>query len=231
MNIAIIIAGGVGSRFGADIPKQFVEVNHKPIMAYTLETFEQSMEIDAIIVVCVASWEDYIDRLRNKFGITKLVSIITGGNSRFESIKKGIDESNKFSTIANDILIIHDAVRPCVTSDQISSSIYITRENGAALAVAPCFDTMFISEDGNMINGVYPREKLFRGQTPESMRLSIANMFYNKALEDNNHIDSPTNLLMYYEQPVGKSLGSSNNLKITTQEDIMLFKTILSNRR
>lgn len=79
MNIALIIAGGVGSRFGADIPKQFVEVNHKPIMAYTLETFEQSMEIDVIIVVCVASWEDYIDRLKSKFNITKLVSIITGG--------------------------------------------------------------------------------------------------------------------------------------------------------
>ena len=76
MNIALIIAGGVGSRFGADIPKQFVEVNHKPIMAYTLETFEQSMEIDVIIVVCVASWEDYIDRLKSKFNITKLVYII-----------------------------------------------------------------------------------------------------------------------------------------------------------
>lgn len=231
MNIALIIAGGVGSRFGADIPKQFVEVNHKPIMAYTLETFEQSMEIDVIIVVCVASWEDYIDRLKSKFNITKLVSIITGGNSRFESINKGIQEANKIATTDNDIVIIHDAVRPCITSNQINSSIYVTRQLGAALAVAPCFDTMFISEDGDMIDGVYPREKLFRGQTPESMKISIANKIYKLAERDCNYIDSPTNLLMYYNQSVGKSLGSSNNLKITTQEDIMLFKTILSNRR
>lgn len=231
MNIALIIAGGVGSRFGADIPKQFVEVNHKPIMAYTLETFEKSMEIDVIIVVCIAGWEDYIDRLKSKFNITKLVSIITGGNSRFESINKGIQEANEIATTDNDIVIIHDAVRPCVTSNQINSSIYVTRETGAALAVASCFDTMFISEDGDMIDGVYPREKLFRGQTPESMKISIANKIYKMAVEDCNYIDSPTNLLMYYNQPVGKSLGSSNNLKITTQEDIMLFKTILSNRR
>lgn len=231
MNIALIIAGGVGNRFGADIPKQFVEVEHKPIMAYTLETFEQTMEIDSIVVVCVASWESYIERLKNKFGFNKVVSIITGGNSRFESIKKGLDEANKFTEAGDDIIIIHDAVRPCVTSDQINSSILVAREQGAALALAPCFDTMFVSEDGNIIDGVYPREKLFRGQTPESICISLANEVYNIAIDEGYCIDSPTQLLLHYNKPVGKSLGSSNNLKITTQEDIMLFKTILTDRR
>ena len=226
MNIVLLIAGGVGSRFGANIPKQFVEINNKPIIAYTLETFQKAIEIDQIVVVSVAGWEDYIERLKNNFAITKLMHIITGGNSRFESIYKGLIS---LADIANesDLVLIHDAVRPCVTTNQINSSLRVAKIQGAALAVASCYDTMFVSRDGIIIDKVFPREELFKGQTPESIQYGIAYSAYREADQKGLYIDSPTSLLLKLNIPVGLSLGSQENLKITTMEDIALFKTII----
>ena len=226
MNIVLLIAGGVGSRFGANIPKQFVEINNKPIIAYTLETFQKAIEIDQIVVVSVAGWEDYIERLKNNFAITKLMHIITGGDSRFESIYKGLIS---LADIANesDLILIHDAVRPCVTTNQINSSIRVAKIQGAALAVASCYDTMFVSRDGIIIDKVFPREELFKGQTPETIQYGIAYSAYREADKEGVYIDSPTSLLLKLNIPVGLSLGSQENLKITTMEDIALFKTII----
>ena len=226
MNIVLLIAGGVGSRFGANIPKQFVEINNKPIIAYTLETFQKAIEIDQIVVVSVAGWEDYIERLKNNFAITKLMHIITGGDSRFESIYKGLIS---LADIANesDLVLIHDAVRPCVTTNQINSSLRVAKIQGAALAVASCYDTMFVSRDGIIIDKVFPREELFKGQTPESIQYGIAYSAYREADQKGLYIDSPTSLLLKLTIPVGLSLGSQENLKITTMEDIALFKTII----
>ena len=169
----------MGSRFGANIPKQFVEINNKPIIAYTLETFQKAIEIDQIVVVSVAGWEDYIERLKNNFAITKLMHIITGGDSRFESIYKGLIS---LADIANesDLVLIHDAVRPCVTTNQINSSLRVAKIQGAALAVASCYDTMFVSRDGIIIDKVFPREELFKGQTPESIQYGIAYSAYRE---------------------------------------------------
>lgn len=226
MNIVLLIAGGVGSRFGANIPKQFVEINNKPIIAYTLETFQKAIEIDQIVVVSIAGWEDYIERLKNNFAITKLMHIITGGDSRFESIYKGLIS---LADIANesDLVLIHDAVRPCVTTNQINSSLRVAKIQGAALAVASCYDTMFVSRDGIIIDKVFPREELFKGQTPESIQYGIAYSAYREADQKGLYIDSPTSLLLKLNIPVGLSLGSQENLKITTMEDIALFKTII----
>ena len=226
MNIVLLIAGGVGSRFGANIPKQFVEINNKPIIAYTLETFQKAIEIDQIVVVSVAGWEDYIERLKNNFAITKLMHIITGGDSRFESIYKGLIS---LADIANesDLVLIHDAVRPCVTTNEMNSSLRVAKIQGAALAVASCYDTMFVSRDGIIIDKVFPREELFKGQTPESIQYGIAYSAYREADQKGLYIDSPTSLLLKLNITVGLSLGSQENLKITTMEDIALFKTII----
>ncbi|MCI6406538.1 IspD/TarI family cytidylyltransferase [Veillonella caviae] len=226
MNIVLLIAGGVGSRFGANIPKQFVEINNKPIIAYTLETFQKAIEIDQIIVVSVAGWEDYIERLKDTFSITKLTHIITGGSSRFESIYKGLTSLEDIAD-KSDLILIHDAVRPCVTTNQINSSLRVAKVQGAALAVASCYDTMFVSRNGTIIDDVFPREELFKGQTPESIQYGIAYNAYKEAEQKGLYIDSPTSLLLKLNIPVGLSLGSQENLKITTMEDIALFKTII----
>ncbi len=226
MNLALIVAGGVGNRFGADKPKQFVDVNGIPILAYTLLAFQKSKVIDEIAVVCVDGWHNYVKKLKNKYNIEKLKYIVDGGNSRFESIYNGLCF---FETMLSgkDFIMIHDSVRPCVTDLMISESFKVAGQYGASLAVAPCYDTMFISDNGNEISGIYPREKLFKGQTPETIRFDIALDCYRSAIKNGLKIDSPTSLLMQLNKPVGLSHGSQGNIKITTQDDIILFKSIL----
>lgn len=226
MNLALVVAGGIGSRFGANCPKQFVEVNGKPILQYTLRVFQKTESIDEILLVCVDGWKDFVNQIKEKYHITKLRYIVEGGDSRFASIYNGITFlRNKLSD--SDYVMIHDSVRPCVTENMINDSLKVAKKHGAALAVAPCFDTMFISDDGDKIKGIYPREKLFKGQTPETMRYDIAFASYQSAKLNGLKIDSPSSLLMQLDKPVGLSRGSQGNIKITTQDDVILFKSIL----
>lgn len=226
MNIALIIAGGVGSRFGADRPKQFVVINEKPILQYTLNVFQESETIDKILVVCVDGWKDFVEQIKDEYHVSKLEYIIDGGDSRFESIYNGI-LFLKDKLTHSDYVMIHDSVRPCITNNIIKNSFEVAMQYGAALAVASCFDTMFISDDGATIKGIYPREKLFKGQTPETMRYDIALNSYQSAKLNGLKIDSPSSLLMQLDKPVGLSQGSQGNIKITTQDDVILFKSIL----
>ncbi len=226
MNIALIVAGGVGNRFGANRPKQFVEVNGKPILLFTLSVFQQSPHVDKIAVVCIDGWHEFVEHMKDQYNISKLSYVIEGGASRFESIYNGLLFLKKKISI-DDYIMIHDSVRPCITDEMIEDSFKVAAQYGAALAVAPCFDTMFISDDGVKINGIYPREKLFKGQTPETIRYEVAIKSYQSAKLNGLKIDSPTSLLMQFEQPVGLSRGSQGNIKITTQDDIILFKSIL----
>lgn len=229
MNKALIIAGGLGNRFGAEIPKQFVEVNGRPIILYTLETFQTSTDIDSISVVCISGWESFVRKIAQKYQITKLEKIITGGNTRFESIYNGI-LSFRGEAQDDDLILIHDAVRACIDHGIICDSLAKATSYGASLTVAPCFDTMFISKDSKSIDGIYPREKLFKGQTPETIKFDIALKAYTRAKKENHFIDSPTSLLMNLGVKVGLSRGNQGNIKITTQDDIILFKTFLSKR-
>lgn len=230
MNKVLIIAGGMGNRFGAEIPKQFVEVNGKPIILYTLETFQSSPDVDSISVICVSGWESYVKSITEKNCISKLEKIITGGATRFDSIYNGV---TSYQNVAkdNDLLLIHDAVRACLNHNIIHDSFLQAERYGAALTVAPCFDTMFISMNGNSIDGIYPREQLFKGQTPETIRFRTALDIYLRAKEENICIDSPTSLLMKFNIKVGISKGNQGNIKITTKDDIALFQTFLSKRR
>ena len=229
MNKALVIAGGVGNRFGADIPKQFVEVDGKPIILYTLEALQKSCYIDSISVVCVSGWESFVKSITEKNHITKLEKIVTGGNTRFESIYNGI-LSYHGEVQDEDLLLIHDAVRACIDQETIRDSIATADKYGAALTVSPCYDTMFTSEDGQSIDGIYPREQLFKGQTPETIKFGLALNAYIRAKEENLFIDSPTSLLMKLGIKVGLSKGNQGNIKITTQDDIILFQTFLSKR-
>ncbi|MBQ3367130.1 MAG: 2-C-methyl-D-erythritol 4-phosphate cytidylyltransferase [Acidaminococcaceae bacterium] len=228
MNIAIIIAGGIGQRFGSNIPKQFIQVNNQPIILYTLRIFQNASSIDKIVIVCVDGWQEFVYKLTSDYKLRKVVAVIKGGKSRFDSVYEGIKFCKK-NYNDNDILIIHDSVRPCITEALISDSIKKAQEYGAALATDICYDTMFVSEDGKQVDFVYPRNKLFKGQTPESVRLELASKYYEKAISGNLKIDSPTELFMWAGHKVGFSLGNKLNIKITTKEDICIFKSIVGN--
>ena len=169
-NIALIIAGGSGQRMGQDIPKQFLTVNEKPVIIYTLEAFQNHAEIDSIAVVCVEGWEKVLQAYAKQFNITKLQTVVTGGKNGQDSIRNGLFAlEEKFR--AEDIVLIHDAILPMVSADIISDCIVKTRKYGNAIACIPCAEAMLETEDATVSVGTYPRDKLKRTQTPQGFKL------------------------------------------------------------
>ena len=219
MNIAILLAGGKGTRFGADVPKQFLKIHGKPILLYDLLLFQKVACIDKIVLVCADGWQDYVLELKEAYRIDKLATVINGGDSRYKSICNGLSFCFEHCS-SEDILLIHDAARPCITEEMITDSIEKAQKFGASLTAAPCFDTMYVSTDGQLVEGIYPREKLFKGQTPISLQTNLAKEAYGEAVKRDLQIDSPAVLLMQLGYKVVLSKGSQLNLKITVPDDI-----------
>lgn len=225
MNTAIIIAGGSGNRFGTKIPKQFVKVNNEPVIWYTLRIFQYAKCIDKIVVVCTEEWEGFLKALQTTHNLSKLTDIIKSGDTRFASICNGIMFCcSQFDK--QDILLIHDAVRPCITEELLENNIIMARLYGAALAANPCFDTMFISSNGEFAEGIYPREKLFKGQTPVAIKTELAAECYQTAVDRQLYTDSPAALLLQLGKKVALSKGSQQNIKITTKEDLKILDSL-----
>ena len=181
-NVALLIAGGSGNRMGQSIPKQFLTVNERPVIVYTLEAFQKHPEIDAIGVVCISGWETVLQAYANQFNITKLKYIIPGGKNGQESIRNGVYELEKHFAV-DDIVLIHDAIRPMVSADIISDCIRVTREKGNAITVIPCAEAMLQTEDGLISSGSYPRDRLKRTQTPQGFSLGKICDLHRRALE------------------------------------------------
>lgn len=230
-NIAVIIAGGVGNRMGQDIPKQFLNVYDKPVIVYTMECFQRHPDIDGIIVVCLEGWKDVLRAYANQFNITKLVSVINGGNSGFESIRNGIYEAKKLY-FDNDVILIHDAIRPNLSSDIISSNIVVCREKGNAITVVPCQEAMLYTEDKISSSKSIDRSSLLRTQTPQAFFIKDLYALHQEAIEKGitNSIASCT-LMVELGKTVYFSPGSEKNIKLTTPDDIEIFKALLNSER
>ena len=229
--IALIIAGGSGLRMGQDIPKLLLTVNEKPVIIYTLEAFQKHVEIDVIEVVCVEGWERVLEAYARQFNITKLKDIVTGGKNGQDSIRNGIYNLEKqFSP--DDIVLIHDAIRPMVSADIISDCIVKTRKYGNAITCIPCAEAMLETEDANVSVGTYPRDKLKRTQTPQGFHLGEICQLHRDALLAGitNSVASCT-LMIEMGKQVYFSTGSEKNIKLTTVEDIDIFKALLFTKR
>lgn len=230
-NIGLIIAGGSGNRMHQDIPKQFITVNERPVIVYTLEAFERHPEIDAIGVVCIQGWEQVLWAYARQFNITKLKHVITGGQNGQDSIRNGVFELEKFYA-AEDIVLIHDAIRPMLTSEIISDNIRVARTYGNAITVIPCAEAMLETQDGMTSDGSYPRDRLKRTQTPQAFHLGQICSLHRRALDAGitNSVASCTLMIEMGEQ-VFFSSGSEKNIKLTTVEDIDIFKALLAAKR
>lgn len=230
-NIALIIAGGSGNRMHQSIPKQFLTVNERPVIIYTLEAFQKHVEIDEIDVVCISGWEQMLRAYANQFNITKLKQIIPGGANGQESIRNGVfaieDERQP-----EDIVLIHDAIRPLVSPEIISDCIAKTKEHGSAIVSIPCAEAMLQTEDGVVSIGSYPRNLLKRTQTPQGFKLGEICSLHREALEKGitNSVASCT-LMIELGRQVYFSAGSEKNIKLTTVEDIDIFKALLAAKR
>ncbi|MHB1456438.1 MAG: IspD/TarI family cytidylyltransferase [Armatimonadota bacterium] len=227
MNYGLILAGGSGRRMQQEIPKQFLAVYDKPIIGYTLQALQDHPEIQAIVVVCISSWCSILESYVGNNGLTKVVAIQDGGTSRHTSIYNGLLALEKIAD-KNDTIVICDANRPLLTQTIISHSIDACHNTGAAMSSAECFDSMFISEDGVYADKEISRETLFRAQTPVSITYLKAMNIYERAINEGIDNISIPGLLIKYGEKVALSMGSQTNIKITTPDDVELFKALLS---
>lgn len=230
-NIALIIAGGSGARMHQSIPKQFLSVNERPVIIYTLEAFQRHADIDAIAVVCIEGWEQALWAYAQQFNIEKLKYIVPGGKNGQDSIRNGVFELEKYYG-PKDIVLIHDSIRPMVSADIISDCIVKTKKFGCAIATIPCAEAMLQTEDGLSSTGSYPRDHLKRTQTPQGFPLGKICDLHRRALEKGitNSVASCTLMIEMGEQ-VYFSMGSEKNIKLTTVDDIDIFKALLLAKR
>lgn len=230
-NVALLIAGGSGNRMNQDIPKQFITVNERPVIVYTLEAFETHPEIDCIAVVCIEGWEQVLWAYAKQFNISKLKYVVPGGKNGQDSIRNGVMELEKHFE-PTDLVLIHDAIRPMVSAEIISDNIRVATQFGNAITVIPCAEAMMETEDGVSSVGSYPRDRLKRTQTPQSFRIGDICDLHRRALEAGitNSVASCTLKIEMGEQ-VYFSSGSEKNIKLTTVEDIDIFKALLTAKR
>lgn len=229
MITALIIAGGVGKRMGQDIPKQFIMVEDKPIIIYTLESFQKHPMIDRILVVCKKGWEDTLYAYAKEYTIDKLAWIIEGGNSGQESIRNGVDFLKEHST-EEDTVVIHDGIRPLVDEIVLSDVIVKCKEFGNAVTSLPYNEQIFVKETEETTKQYINRETLRRVSTPQAYQFDKLVWAYEKAFREGIGISdsSYTNTMMV---DLGETLyfavGSDKNIKLTTQDDLQLFKGYL----
>lgn len=232
MNIALIIAGGSGARMQQDIPKQFLNVNDKPVIIYTLEAFQKHPNIDAIEVVCLEGWQEILSAYSKQFGITKLEKIVSGGDNGQTSIRNGVFDIYERHNSDNDIVLIHDAIRPLVDQDIISDSIRVCREYGNSITVIPCTAAMLRTFDAVETDEQVPRDNLKITQTPQTFFIKDIVNTHKEALE-RGITNSVASCTLYIE--MGKKLflskGSEKNIKLTTTDDLEIFKALLNTKK
>ena len=228
MNVAIITAGGIGSRIHQEIPKQFLHVNNKPIIIYTLEAFQKNPSIDAIIVAVLDRWEEILWAYSKQFNITKLKWVVVGGATGQESIYNCISKLQEEGLGEDTIVTIHDGNRALVSQDIITDSLAVYKRYGSAVAAIPCVEAVFRSKDGLISDVSIDREELFRTQTPHTYSLGKLLWAHDQAKEKGITNTAATCVLMNkLGEKVYFSMGSEINLKITTPDDLEIFKGLI----
>lgn len=230
MNIALILAGGTGRRMHQEVPKQFLNVNDKPVIIYTLEAFQSHPDIDKIGVVCVDGWHDILKAYARQYKIDKLDWVISGGENGQSSIRNGVFEAEKRYS-GEDIILVHDAIRPMVSQEIISDCIVQCKRHGSAIVVTPCNTVVLRRGEGETSQEVVPRDQLAVTQTPQAFPIRRLADAHRRALEQGitNSIASCT-LMIELGEPVHFSIGAETNIKLTTTDDLKIFKALLALR-
>ncbi len=227
MIVALLTAAGNGTRMHQDIPKQFIHVDNKPIIIHTMEAFQRHPSIDAIMVVTIDAWSAVLWAYAKQFNITKLKWVVPGGETGQDSIRNGLEALNKELSY-DDVVMIHDGNRPLVSTEVISNSLATFAAHGNAVAVIPCTEVVFESDDGCCSCVSTERERLFRTQTPHTYKLGELLDAHKEAERQGLPNMAASCMLM---KELGKmtyfSKGSEENMKITTLEDLRIFKALL----
>lgn len=228
MNIAVIFAGGSGLRMHTKSrPKQFLELNGKPIIIYTLELFDNHPEIDAIVVACIASWIPFLEKMLRKFEISKVVKVVPGGETGQDSIYRGLCAAEEIANGEESFVLIHDGVRPLITEETITDNINMVRETGSCITCVPATETFVVSQpDGSM--EIPSRKDSLIARAPQSFRLKDILEAHRKAIAAKRHdfIDSCT-MMSHYGHSLSTIIGPMENIKITTPTDFFVFRAMV----
>ena len=228
MNIALIFAGGSGKRMNSKSrPKQFLELHGKEIIIYTIEHFERHPEIDAIVVVCIEEWIDYLKTILKKNGIEKVKWIVPGGETGQDSIYNGLQVIHE-NCPEDSIVLIHDGVRPLITAELISDNIQCVKEHGSAVTVAPVTETVMLTADDKLVYTSVERDKCRMAKAPQGYYLKDIYAAHKKAIAENVHnkIDSAT-MMSDYGYSLYTVEGGPENIKITTPSDFYIFRALI----
>ncbi len=232
MVVALLTAAGVGSRMGQDIPKQFMHVDNKPIIIHTMEAFQRHPSVDAIAVVTLPSWIDVLKAYAKQFNITKMRWCIAGGETGQESIRNGLDAIAAEES-GDTIVMVHDGNRCLVSDEIISDSLATFKQHGCAVAAIPCVEAVFRSDNNGLSSSVsIPREQLFRTQTPHTYSLEKLLWAHSLAKEKGiTNTAASCTLMQALGEKIYFSKGSEENLKITTVDDMIIFKALLHTKK
>lgn len=230
MITALIFAGGTGQRMNTrSKPKQFLELYGKPVIIYTIEMFEEHMEIDNIIVVCLESWIDELRGLLSRYNIEKVSQIVPGGKTGHESIYNGLRALENVCA-EDDIVLIHDGVRPLISERLISDNIARAQQFGTAITVEPAVESVVCSEDGNKVDYVSKRSSMFVAKAPQSFRYGLIMEAYERAHGEGLLTIDSAHLLSIYGYEMYTVKSTPNNIKITTPSDYYIFRALYEAR-
>lgn len=231
MNISVIFAGGTGSRMNTKSrPKQFLELNGKPIIIYTIELFDKHPDVDAIVVVCLEKWIPFLEKMLKKFEISKVVKIVPGGMSGQDSIYKGLCATEEYVNELGDenaIVLIHDGVRPLIKEETITDNIAKVKECGSCITVVPAIETVIVdSHDGSF--EIPKRSDCMMARAPQSFYLKdIISAHRKSQSEDKTDFIDSCSLMSYYGHKLGIVQGPMENIKITTPTDYFVLRAMV----
>lgn len=231
MNYGLILAGGVGQRMrSSGMPKQFLSVFGKPIIIYTLEKFERCEDIDSVVVACNAAWIDYLSDLVHRYGLRKVQAIIAGGRDRQESVLNGIRSLTERGAAENDVVVIHDGVRPLVQESILSENVRVANKYGSAMTVHPVIESIVITDGDTAGFGDFKkRDDTYSLTAPQSFRLGTLVDIYERIKGQETPIPLLDSALVYtyLGNDVHIIRENNQNIKITTPEDYYILKAML----
>lgn len=229
MNVAIILSGGVGSRMGLNIPKQYLMVKDQPILNYCLSTFLENEIIDAIVIVVADEWIDFVKEYLSKLNPQKPVYFAKPGETRQYSIYNGLTAMRENGFKDEDIVIVHDGARPLVSNDLICRCINGCIEADGVMPVIPVKDTVYLSEDGKQIQSLLNRSQLWAGQAPEAFKFGVYIKLHDEMVRDELlRITGSTEIAYKAGLCCHMIKGDPMNFKITTPEDLSNFESLLN---
>ena len=226
MNHVLLMMGGSGTRFGANIPKQFVDVEGQPVFSYVMDKYDRFNKVDSIVLVCHADWVDYADEWATKLKIAKYAGTVAGGSTRSASVRNGLRKLSEFAK-DDDIVLIHDATHPYLDEGSTADAIRATQEYGAATLGRKQFDTVYKTDlEGNLVE-VVPREQIVSGASPELFKFGPIHRIYEQAADEElEQFTSAGAIALANDIPMKVVPTDFVNLKITYRHDMELYERL-----